>query len=441
MRRLIALLIAVLLAAGCLPPLRRPQAPVPAPAPAPPPALQPGREVPGAPNAQAPEPAHPVAAAYAGRGAPATWPATRTALLLAPPARRESLARAWAGAVRDQGAPLLEGGAAHFFYLGPARSVTVSGDWTNWAPAPLERFTGTDLWVRSEPLPPDAVFSYRLTVDGHSQADPLNPRVSRAVGTDWSVYIGPRAPGQEPPAAVAPGRRRTLTVESAALGRTVTVDVHVPPECTPAAPCPVLYVADGPFYLGEGRVVQTAAAAARAGRLPPLVVAGIAPPPNPILRTVELLPGLRGDAWPRFLRAELAPAVEQAFPVRRDRLGRALVGQSAGAAAMLQAALHDPGAWGRAVIQSPAALPSPLEQAADAFAGPPVLLWLSWGRWERNVFGLDVTADAARMAARLHGRGLAPAGGERPGGHTMALWRRDLATALEWVFAPVPEAR
>lgn len=430
MRRLFAALVLLFVAAGCVPPLRRPRVPPP---PATPPRA-PGHQVPGAPGARAPEPVRP-AAAYAGRGAPATWAAARAALALAPLQQRAALAQDWLQTVQRRGAPLWEGDRALFFHGGPARRVEVTGDWTRWAAVPLAPVPGTDLWVREEALPANAVLGYRLIVDGQVRADPLNPRTSRAMNADWSVFLGPAAPGQEPPAQPAPGQRHTLAVASAALGRPVTVTVHVPPACTAAAPCPVLYAADGPFYLAEGRVTETAAALAASGRIPWLVVVGVAPPPNPILRTLELLPGLRGEIWSRFLAGELAPAIEAAFPVRRDRGGRVLLGQSAGAAAMLAAALRNPQAWGRAVIQSPASLPPALEEAVAAFRGPPVRLWLTWGTWEGNVFGLDVTADTARLAARLREQGLSPGGGERPGGHTMALWRRDLAPALAWLFS------
>ncbi len=427
MRWLVVFLLAVLAAGLTGPaaprflPLRQPWAAGPSP--------------PAGPAAPAPLR---MAAAYAGHGVPPTWRAARAALLSAAPDQQQELVTAWDELLQRQGTPLIEAELVHFFYFGQAQEVALAGDWTNWQPARLERVAGTDLWVRAEPLRRDAVLPYRFLVDGRSQPDERNPRVSTALNTSWSIYLGPDAPGDEPPRQRASGERQELTIPSAALGRTVTVEVHVPPDCSDQSPCPVLYVADGPFYLDEGHLLQTAFALTSAGRLPPLVVVGIVPELNPIMRTLELLPGLRGDAWPRFLRTELAPAVEAAFPVRQDRMGRALLGQSAGAAAMLQAVLLQPEQWGRALIQSPAALPPILGDAAAAFSGPRVRLWLTWGQYEQNIFGLDVAGDAANVAAHLHTRGMELGGGERPSGHTMAFWRRDLAEALVWTYTAAP---
>lgn len=365
-----------------------------------------------------------------------SWVRVAARLEALPPEDRRALAAAWAGRLRRAGTPVWEAGRAYLFFAGTARQVEVAGDFTDWHAAPLRPVAGTDLWVIGADLPDTAVVSYRLLVDGRSQADPLNPRRTRGLGLDFSVIMGPRAPGEEPPAGLPARTAATrLEVRSRYLERTVTAAVHVPRACSRRTPCPVLYAADGPDYTGEGRLPAILAAEAAAGRVPALVLVAIDPPPDPFRRTAELLPGVLGDAWPRFLAEELLPAVETRLPVRGGRENRALLGLSAGAAGMLHAALVRPDDFGRVIAQSPASLPPVLAEAVARLRGAPPRVWLTWGSYERNIFGLDIAADARRLYRDLRVGGFPLAGGERPAGHTMAMWRRDLPAALRWTWS------
>lgn len=386
-------------------------------------------------------PASPAPDAAAGRplaipSPGGSWAQVAARLEALPPEDRRALAAAWAQHLRRMGTPVWEAGRAYLFYAGAARQVEVAGDFTDWHATPMHPVAGTDLWVTGTDLPDTAVVSYRLLVDGRSQADPLNPRRTRGLGLDFSVIMGPRAPGEEPPAG-RPARTATLRLEvrSRYLGRTVTAAVHVPAACSRQSPCSVLYAADGPDYTGEGRLPAILAAEAAAGRVPALVLVAIDPPPDPFRRTAELLPGVLGDAWPRFLAEELVPAAETRLPVRAGRANRALLGLSAGAAGMLNAALVRPEDFGRVIAQSPASLPPVLAGAVARFDGTPPRVWLTWGTYERNIFGLDIAGDARRLFRDLRARGFPVAGGERPAGHTMAVWRRDLPAALRWAWS------
>ncbi|MCG0238868.1 MAG: hypothetical protein L6E13_06395 [Firmicutes bacterium] len=369
---------------------------------------------------------------------PDRWADALQAMLAADPAQRQELAREWWERVRRKGTPWPEGDRLYFFYWGEARQVAVSSEVTRWQPLALSRLPGTDLWAGSLPVPADAVFQYRLLVDGQRQPDPANPRRSRALGVLWSVYLGPQAPGEEPPALPAGARRERWTLTSQVLGRPVRIEAWIPPECTGARRCPVLLAADGPAYLEEGRLPGVAAGLAAAGQIPPLVVVGIQPPESPVLRLVELVPGVRPGAWPRFVVEELLPDLSRRLPVSPGLHG--LLGFSAGAAAMLEVVLGHPDRFAWAVLQSPTALSPVLEEAIGCARPGGQRIWLTWGRYEGNVFGVDVRAYAADLARRLSDRGFAVGGGERPAGHTMSYWRRDLAAALAWALGASAQA-
>lgn len=375
-----------------------------------------------------------IGAAYAGR-LPPTWAEAHRALMAAGRPLRRELAARWAERIERMGAPLREGNHVHFFYHGAARQVALTSDITGWQPVPLSRLPGTDLWSTHLAIPAEAVIGYRLIVDGRGRPDPFNTRSSTAMGAAWSVYVGPEAPGVEPPGngAVA-GRWEAWEIPSAALSRQVPVRAFVPRNCQDSRPCQALIAADGPFYLGEGRLAAVTSQLATSGEIPPLVVVGIKPPSNPILRSIELLPGFLGDAWLRFVNEELLPELQRRLPVTSGPHG--LIGLSAGGGAMLRVLLERPEGFAWAIIQSPAAVPPVLEEAIACASGAGSPVWLTWGVYETNIFGLNIRQHAATLSQLLRNRNFAVGGGERPAGHTMAAWRRELPEALRWVTAP-----
>ncbi|MFO7172503.1 MAG: alpha/beta hydrolase-fold protein [Bacillota bacterium] len=398
---------------------------------------EPRREAAGAAPAAAPPAGAPSAASRPGP-LPDRWSDARAAILAAGPAERQGLARMWWERVRRTGTPRLEGDWLYFFYWGEARQVAVSSEVTRWHPLDLSRLPGTDLWAGSLPVPADAVFQYRLLVNGRGQPDPANPRRSRGFGVVWSVYLGPLAPGEEPPSLPAGVRRERWTLTSQILGRPVRVEAWIPPECTGARRCPALLAADGPAYVEEARLPGVVAGLAAGGQIPPLVAVGIQPPESPVLRLVELVPGVRPGTWPRFVVEELLPDLSRRLPVSPGPHG--LLGFSAGAAAMLEVLLGHPDRFAWAVIQSPTALSPVLEEAIGCARPEGQRVWLTWGRYEGNIFGVDVRAYGADLARRLSDQGFAVGGGERPAGHTMSYWRRDLAAALAWAAAAGDQA-
>lgn len=356
-----------------------------------------------------------------------------------PPAGRHLAEQA-----RRAGSPLATAEGVWFFYQGDAATVTVAGDWNGWSPVadPLEPLAGTDLWAGRLPLPPEGLLNYRLVVDGQPRTDPWNPHRTAAMGLEFSVYVGPQSPGAEyePPPDPPAVEVRRLEFVSAVLGRPVALQLHIPAACRAGA-CGAVYALDGNYYLGEGRLVQVTQQLHGRGETPPVVVAGIDPAPNPLLRVLETLPGLAEEVRvTQFVATEVIPAVERALDLPARPEERVLVGMSASGAAALQVAVRRPDLFRGVVVQSPVVLPD-LRREILAFQGQRPRVSLTWGRFEQDLFGLDITGPAAALAAAMAAAGWPLRATEWPAGHTMAFWRRDLTPALRWVWADQPAGR
>jgi predicted alpha/beta superfamily hydrolase len=128
-------------------------------------------------------------------------------------------------------------------------------------------------------------------------------------------------------------------VPSRALGESRSVWVSAPPECTPTKRCPVLYVLDAHALFPIA--TSYAAVMTRMGRMDPLVVVGIPsasqsgrardfiPVPGVTESERERLRDARGAVrFGEFLGKELAPGIEERFPVAGDRTlaGHSLAG-------------------------------------------------------------------------------------------------------------------
>jgi enterochelin esterase-like enzyme len=239
-----------------------------------------------------------------------------------------------------------------------------------------------------------------------------------------------------------------LTMASpGAAGREVTVFV---PENTgkKGAPLPLLLLHDGQnlfdpdraYVRGQHwRVAETASELIDAGRLPPLVIAGIDHAGDE--RAFDMTP-TRGNQpsgggvalYGRFLMDDVVPRLAKEFNVRADADGLAMGGSSLGGLATLAIALQFPGRIGRLLLMSPSVWWDDrviLRRLRRTRLQPRPRVWLDIGRRE----GGRTVADARALRDALVPQTRALHYFEDPNGrHTEADWARRLGDALTWTF-------
>ena len=185
------------------------------------------------------------------------------------------------------------------------------------------------------------------------------------------------------------GAVHTLTLDSRATGRQMTVCVITPPDHrAPEMPLSVLYFLHpwglSPRYLIEKLCMPDHLWAGIArGALPPFVIAlpeggksfyvnALDPPDHDWAAVVASQPSFYAHALEQYGRFgdylwnEVMPAVEARFGVRQDRAGRAIGGFSMGGAAAAYHAFRAPDSFCALGIHSPAVFKGPPEQG-----GPP----------------------------------------------------------------------
>lgn len=148
----------------------------------------------------------------------------------------------------------------------------------------------------------------------------------------------------------------------------------------------------------------------------------------------------------RFLAAELIPSVEREYSVVPGRDGRALLGFSSGADAVVDMALLYGGEFDRAYAQSPGWMKltadrrheSLLADSAQRFAqwtpGPVPALRLAWGDDTADAWESDARANGETVVALLRSRGLSVETDTLAGGHTLATLQRGWLAAADFLL-------
>lgn len=218
-------------------------------------------------------------------------------------------------------------------------------------------------------------------------------------------------------------------------------------------PVPVLFLlhglpGDGASLLSGLRLAQTMDQLIARGVIAPMIV--VAPSDGPTASTDTEWEDGRvppASAWATFVSGDLVAWAQRALPVCADRSGRAIAGVSMGAFGAMNLALGHPGEFGSVMgwsgyfvantpaVDGPAGSStwrqdSPLEYLPAA--APRVIgsgLRISFYSSPTDRYFPENTA----FAAALHAAGVAFTFAAFPGGHTMALWRHQLASQLEWL--------
>ena len=176
--------------------------------------------------------------------------------------------------------------------------------------------------------------------------DPANPLRARGPFGEKSVL---ELPGYRPPAwldsAPPPGRTVTVDLPSRTLGADVPVTVWSPRGTRTRRPLPLLVAHDGPEYAEYSGLLRFLAAACAAGKLPPLRAALV----PPVERNRDYSASAR---YARALAREIVPRLEPVAPTEGGANGRAGMGTSLGALAMLHAHRQYADVFGGLFLQS-----------------------------------------------------------------------------------------
>jgi len=226
------------------------------------------------------------------------------------------------------------------------------------------------------------------------------------------------------------------------------VTVYLPAAFASArAPLPVLLLHDGQnlfeparaYVPGQHwRVAETADALIEAGRLPPLVIAGIDHLGD--ARGREYTPtagdhdGGGAADYGRFLVDELVPYLARVFGTRTDADGVAMGGASLGGLVTLSVARQFPGRLGHLLVMSPSVWWDGrviLRRLRRVGLRPRPRVWLDIGRRE----GARAVTDARALRDLLIWQTSAIRYVEDPvGRHSEADWARRLPPALTWLY-------
>ena len=186
------------------------------------------------------------------------------------------------------------------------------------------------------------------------------------------------------------------------------------------------------------RVRETADALISAGKMPPIVIAGIdhlgPQRGDEMTPTAAGRKGMGGaPEYGRFIVEDVLPRLEREFGVRTDQL--AMGGASLGGLVTLSIARQFPDRLSRLLVMSPSVWWDSrviLRQLRHAGLGSHPRIWLDAGRRE----GARVLADTRALRDVLLRETPALFYLEDPNGrHTEADWARRLPQALEWLYS------
>jgi len=277
----------------------------------------------------------------------------------------------------------------------------------------------------------------------------------------WAVGSGSAQTSR--PAAVS---RRTGAIhvherfDSKSLSNQRTIWVWLPPgyEKDKTQRFPVLYMHDGQnlfdsatAFIGiEWGADETADRLIRAGKIPAVIIVGIANTPD---RMSEYTPWLdktrqsggHGDLYAKFLLDEVKPFIDKTYRTKPDRANTAVAGSSLGGLISLHLAMTHPEDFSKCAAISPALMWADGRILKDIEAKPDrlkgVRLWFDMGTREgRQIESFGTAAKwTQRLAKALESGGLKPGvdfryleveGGE----HNEAAWAARLDQILIFLF-------
>lgn len=340
--------------------------------------------------------------------------------------------------------PIREGLHTTFVYRGAAESVLL-GHWLFGIASAreMERVPGTDLWYLTIDLPADSRVEYRFQRVRGPEADwildPLNPHTVRGPFGRQSVchaggYVRPEWTRKD--SAARSGSLRPLRVRSRVFGER-TITVYLPADFRRDRRHPLAIVLDGADYLrftDFGTILDNLIHR----REVPSLIAAFAAPEKRIREFTD------NPDHAAFLAEELAPQLEEAFPLSTGPNDRVLVGAGLGAVAALTAAGRHPGFFGKLLLQSGSfaftdvgptsrtALLDPVVEFVNAYREAPRRLanrvFVSCGLYEPLIY------ENRAIVPLLRRSGMEVHYVEVPDGHNWENWRDRLREGLSWLL-------
>jgi len=334
-------------------------------------------------------------------------------------------------------APVVEKDQVHFLYRGRAEHVAVPSELNRWNPSAgmMNKIDGTDLFFRSESLPPNGRVEYKIWVDSAWMLDPLNQRTSPGgFGANSDVWM----PGYRPSPLIteAPGVPHgaidTLWIESAALRRKHPVFIYTPPGITSGTKYPSIVVTDGADYLGFGRMNLVLDNLIAAGKIRPII--GIFVDPRTDLNDNSTNHRMNdyaaSDEFLEFLEKEVVPKVASRYPVSPSAKERVILGASMGGLIATYAGLKRPEFFPNCAAQSPAYIQADSAVMKTVEALPRVSLRVFMQTGLLN----DTQPEAKHVATLLRKKGATVRYEEFPEGHNWKNWGSHLPKILEHFF-------
>jgi enterochelin esterase-like enzyme len=313
-------------------------------------------------------------------------------------------------------------------------------DMSRWGLRPVP---GTDIWFKTERVPREARFGYKIRENGGEfRTDPLNPRtlLGRSV---VELPDAPPEPWLRESAETPKGKLVADTIESKLLNERRTVGVYLPPGRVAPGRAALLVVFDGESY---GNGPETAVPTPlildnliAAERIPP-VVAVLVNSQETRSRDLQCSP-----AFADFIAQEIVPWARQRYRVTRDARRTVVAGSSLGGLAAACTALRHPNVLGRVLSQSgtftyfPAAdwdrrkeLSLPTGWLARRFVTSPKLplgFYVEVGIFEGGPV-YNLLRENRHLRDVLEARGYSVAYREFAGGHDYFAWRSSLGDGL-----------
>jgi len=305
-----------------------------------------------------------------------------------------------------------------------ARQVFLAGEMTNWdaGKIAMER-DASGTWHAVQDLEPGQ-WLYKFIVDGKWVQDPATPDhdADGQGGQHSFVFVGD-GPWTAPTAGPR-GEVQVQRVDSRALGRTMTVNVYLPPGFRRGQELPVLWLLHG-SDMDADQWFRTAHIERYMDHL--LAARAIHP-------FVIVMPsGARGEASydgasERFIATELPRWLGSTYGLHPARARSALAGMSLGGYGTVALAVRHPRQYGFGAALS-GWYPTELLQEIDKAALLPARLFLRCGAQDH------LLPTNRNLVAELKRRGVALDYAEEPGGHSFHLWSRETAAMLAAVDA------
>ena len=222
-----------------------------------------------------------------------------------------------------------------------------------------------------------------------------------------------------------------IVVYSPALDYNLQYRVYTPPGMQPDDALPVLFVADGQWYIDEGDLPALMDSMIAAGAIEPVMAVFIDNRNPDFLReNRRARQFFCNEKYIRFVTDELVPIIDRDYPTAATAASRTMLGLSFGGLNAACFGLYAHTSFGGIAMQSPAMHPVPtIWQAYEDSTRLPLNVFLSSGDRQDN------EARTRRLRDILQAKGYPMRYLEVPYGHNWQNWGPLLDDVLTWFYS------